>query len=66
MVGYFIFNTYSEGGVSQWVDLKSTGRAMSALNSNAKPLHEIDASIPATICLETNRRACRTYCLQMK
>jgi len=47
------FNTYSEGGVSQWVDfLKSTGRKLyvTALNSNAKPLQEIDASIPATIC----------------
>jgi len=47
------FNTYSEGGVSHWVDLlKSTGRKLyvTALKANAKPLHDIDAAVPATVC----------------
>lgn len=47
------FNTYDEGGIIQWADrLKSTGRKLyvTALNSNARPLHEIDAAVPATIC----------------
>jgi tRNA (guanosine-2'-O-)-methyltransferase len=47
------FNTYNEGGVAEWAELlKSSGRKLyvTALNASAKPLHDIDATIPATIC----------------
>lgn len=47
------FNTYDEGGVEEWAArLKSTGRKLyvTALNKDAKPLHEIDPAIPATVC----------------
>jgi tRNA (guanosine-2'-O-)-methyltransferase len=46
------FNTYNEGHTEVWGEkLKSTGRKLyvTALDPSAKPLHEIDASIPATI-----------------
>jgi tRNA (guanosine-2'-O-)-methyltransferase len=47
------FNTYDEGGVEEWAArLKSTGRKLyvTALNKDAKPLHEIDPMVPATVC----------------
>ena len=47
------FNTYDEGGVEEWAArLKSTGRKLyvTALNKDAKPLHEIDPAVPATVC----------------
>ena len=47
------FNTYDEGGVEEWAArLKSTGRKLyvTALNKDAKPLHDIDPTIPATVC----------------
>jgi tRNA (guanosine-2'-O-)-methyltransferase len=46
------FNTYNEGGTRHWVEqLKSTGRKLyvTALNEGAKPIHEIDPTVPATI-----------------
>ena len=47
------FNTYNDGGVETWAtSLKATGKKLyvTALNDQAKPLHEIDPSIPAVIC----------------
>lgn len=47
------FNTYDDGDVVTWAEkLKSTGKKLyvTALNENAKPLEELDPSIPATIC----------------
>ena len=47
------FNTYNEGDVQTWAEkLKSTGKKLyvTALSPNARPLQDLDPSIPATIC----------------
>ena len=47
------FNTYDQGGVEEWATrLKATGRKLyvTALNKDAKPLHDIDPRISATVC----------------
>ena len=46
------FNTYDEGATETWgARLKATGRKLyvTALDPSAKPLQEIDPSVPATI-----------------
>ena len=53
------FNTYDEGGVEEWAArLKSAGRKLyvTALNKDAKPLHEIDPAKQTTYALAMSRR----------
>lgn len=47
------FNSYEKGETAQWVsNLKSTGRKLyvTALDHRAKPVQELDPTIPATFC----------------
>jgi tRNA (guanosine-2'-O-)-methyltransferase len=47
------FNTYNDGGVETWAQqLKSTGKKLyvTALDPKAKPLHELDPTVPAVLC----------------
>lgn len=47
------FNTYDEGGVETWAEgLKSGGKKLyvTALNEHAKPLDQLDPTVPAVIC----------------
>lgn len=62
------FNTYDQGETLVWVNrLKKNGKKLyvTALDQRAKPLHDLDPTVPATICFGNEKEGISPRLLEL-